>query len=122
TRTPTGVVTPGASQTPTRTPTLVPTATPGPGTPTAVPTPTRSPLSAGLHEDDDSGIAYSAGWTVADGAHQATSAGRTATFAVGGNVVSVTVWYLANSGGSLEVFEDGTLRGSVAEGAAAGHI
>jgi hypothetical protein len=134
TPTPSGTLTPGSTSTPTppptasstptsastQTPTRTPTRTPT-QTVTAVPTATLVPLSVGSHDDGDAGITYSAGWSAANSAHQTTTIGRTATFGVGGDAASVTVWWLASSGGSLEVFEDGTLRGSVAEGSSAGH-
>jgi hypothetical protein len=134
TPTPSGTLTPGSTSTPTtpptasstptsastQTPTRTPTRTPT-QTVTAVPTATLVPLSFGIHDDGDAGITYSAGWSVANSAHQTTTIGRTATFGVGGDAASVTVWWLANSGGSLEVFEDGTLRGSVAESSSPGH-
>jgi hypothetical protein len=114
TRTPTAPSTPtlALTQTPTRTPTQ---------TVIAVPTATQVALSVGSHDDGDADIAYSTGWSVANSAHQTTTIGRTATFAVGADAASVSVWWVAGSGGSLEVFENGTLRGGIAEGASAGH-
>ena len=112
----TAVVAPSSTPPAAATPTAIPTAT---GTATATPLPTSTPnpaaLAVGQHEDDDSKIAYAAGWSIvaqsaASGGHyHATLTNNAqASFKVDSRAGSLVVRYLPTGNGvTLDVFQDG---------------